>query len=431
MREYNALRSVFSLSFAVLVIIIKRAQSGRSAAVVLPLKNQQTKAGNKSGTKSENKLVHNLTAGMVHHREASYNWRKGTKSKFAQLVGSQRNLNPAGDMDLETLETWIWRRRAILKSLPGLRMDVMAQIDSSSSLNLISTDAERGSDCFVCKGPASDGVVNDNLQWLLVLCRSCARDCSISCALATPLPLHRRCRSCAKWAVYGSVNVTETGTKRASACAEHRRSDEVDVVHKLCQAGCGTVATSGDREQGRGRPLYCKRHRPPGSRTVTNRQCQHPEGCLTWPAFGPAPASPGPGVRAASLARFCRRHRSPDHVDLVNRRCAARGCPKQPRFGVAGARYCKTHWKEPDEDPRPSGRRPARHGDLATRAEAAAAADDGTLCAHSRRAVRVCRPVPPLALGSGACRGGEGALRSAVGDGGGTALPSCPWSEPS
>ena len=398
---------IFNISFAVLWVILLKSGSLISS---FHLRCQPAREANNSANKAGNKTPRHAASEIAHHRDNSYKTQKTMKSNLSILIAEPKFIQ------VVDLESWVARRRTVLKSLPGLRTEVIAQIDRSDRTNVSFINTECDQDCFVCRGTASDGLINDTQQWMLILCRSCARDCG-SCALAVPLPLRRRCRSCAKWAVYGSPNSNATGKMRAVSCAEHKGPKEIDVVHRLCMAGCGTIATSGCREQGLGRPLYCKRHRPPGCRTITNRQCQHPEGCLTWPAFGPAPAAPSTAARAPSLARFCRRHRSPDHVDLVNRRCAARGCMKQPRFGAAGpgspARFCKAHWKEaaaqrpaaPEACPSGAAQRPADDrpaGRPMANGPAGERAADGrdARWGHARGPVRACRVVAPLAGGT-------------------------------
>ena len=337
--------SSLNLSFF-FMILLKRAESEISI-LINGQRAQQTRSSDGRDRKSA-KISNSSCIAACDNQNNSRLLRNNSGGK----VVSRRQ----GKLELDELESWVSKRRLMLISLPGMKEDMIEKIESSYDLPWSMSDSVLRMECYVCRGPGSDGLVNETAQrWMLVLCRSCARDCS-SCTLAAPLPLRRRCRICTKWAIFGSPNSSAECAGRAVACADHRRPGEADVVHRLCQAGCGTVATSGRRDQG---PLFCKRHRPSGLRTVTNRQCQHPEGCQTWPSFGPPQPIAIAAYRAASLARFCRRHRAADHVSLANRRCAAPGCRKQPRFGAAGpglaARFCKAHWAEAGQAAAKSG----------------------------------------------------------------------------
>ena len=113
---------------------------------------------------------------------------------------------------------------------------------------------------------------------------------------------------------------------------------------KICEElGC-TKQSSYGLVRGKG-PRWCKAHAPPDARNVAHRRCEGAPGgaqCDKQPNFALSEGPPG----APKRPRWCKTCAPPGAVDVMKRHCAAKGCWKQPWYGMRrGERpmWCKAH----------------------------------------------------------------------------------------
>ena len=123
----------------------------------------------------------------------------------------------------------------------------------------------------------------------------------------------------------------------AVVCKAHAAtvSGSVDLVHALCEAGCGALAVFCD--DAGGAPRQCGGHAPPAWTNVLDRLGCGNEGCSKRSTY----ALPG------FPRRFCATHALPGMVDVVHKLCEYEGgCAKHAAYGAPGGapkRWCVSH----------------------------------------------------------------------------------------
>jgi len=121
------------------------------------------------------------------------------------------------------------------------------------------------------------------------------------------------------------------------ACRKHRRSNDMDSRHKLCQQpGCSIQASYGDIFQNI--PIFCSAHKNASHVHLYGKHCTH-QSCVRWASYADSK-----GLEPT----HCARHRHSHQVDVRNRKCSFENfsCCKQPSFGLphtGTAVHCAQH----------------------------------------------------------------------------------------
>ena len=118
-------------------------------------------------------------------------------------------------------------------------------------------------------------------------------------------------------------------------CAQHKKEEMVDVVHKTCEKhDCYTRPSFNFPNEKVG--LRCVTHKKERMIDVVNRKCKIKD----------CPLRPDYNLPGQTVGLCCNAHKEDDMIDVVNRRCKTKGCTRRPTFNLPDqktAKYCITH----------------------------------------------------------------------------------------